>query len=61
VTCDCGCGLEGEDEVMEWLLAEVAFFALEVAEAQAADERAVGAAGRHEDLRGMALRVMGRR
>lgn len=32
--CECGCGLEGEDDVTQWLVEEAAFLALDVFEAR---------------------------
>jgi hypothetical protein len=32
--CECGCGLEGEDEVTQWLIEEAAFWVLEHLEAE---------------------------
>lgn len=35
MACECGCGLEGEDPVTQWLIEEAAFLAADAQDAQA--------------------------
>jgi hypothetical protein len=47
VTCECGCGYEGEDEVAQFLIEEACLLLLDLEEAAA--ERAAGEEHKHEN------------
>jgi len=57
VSCECGCGWEGEDEVTQWLVEE----AVRVSASRLADREVAVAAedsSRHDRLTEMALRAL---